>query len=91
MSVQATVTGESKLVDSTTKVVYANGVERDEFNSRLQQVYREQEKPLIQIENTVGRKDGHYRDVEPYQATEDYFIYPISEETYQKLRDVKSL
>ena len=93
MPVQETITGKSTLIGNKTKVKYANNVVKQEFHSYIQGVipeYGDKEIPVIKIENKYGG-ESYYRDVEPVEYTEEYFLYPVTEETFEKFDDVEEI
>jgi len=93
MPIQKTVTGDKKLVGNKSIIKYRNDVKREEFHSDILDVYTDEEtlSPVVKIENTYGKETAHYRDVEPIETTEEYFIYPITQETLDRLGDVEEL
>jgi hypothetical protein len=90
MPVQETITGDRKLIGHKSTVKYRNGVKKQEFHSDIISVYTDKEtlSPVIKIDNKFGKQDAYYRDVEPIEVTEDYFIYPITQDTLDKLGEI---
>lgn len=91
MGIQETITGEKKFVGHTTTIKYGNGVEKNEFNSNIIGVGKVDGAKVIKLENDLGIADAYYKDVDPVEANEEYFMYEISEDTFQKLSGLKEI
>lgn len=91
MPIQTTISGGAKLTGIKTGVTFRNGLKKRLVNGRMVKVFKEDDIPVVKVENITGREDGHYRDVQPVKATEAFFLYPLSDKSFNKLSSVDGL
>lgn len=99
MSIQSTITGEAKIVGGSVSLKYLSKdgeaeLQVEQREGRIQHLILDDSREhefLISIENPFSRPDAHYRDVEPVEKSEDFFVYQLSKESWEKLANTQDM
>lgn len=91
MAIQTKLNGEAELTGYKTNIKFRNGLEKEIFHSDIMSVGWCDGVPVLKIENNLGKVDAYWKGIEPLEATDEYFKYPLSQESFNSLKQVTSI